>query len=405
MNQQYRDLPISSRSSTAVAAIEHFANELVSHGAHCAVIFDALAADPECALAQAYTGALHLTAMTREGRVQAAPRIAAARALIATANERERCTIEAIGAWASGDDRRAIRTFRTIVEVWPHDLVAAKLCQVLELGVGDFTGMCRTSAMVAGIDNRSGHALGLHAFALEQAGDPETAHRFAQRAIDLNPGRDPWAQHAAAHAMAAMGQPVEGRAFLHAHAPDWERCSSFMLTHNWWHVALFSIELGDSAGALDLYDERVWGVRKAHCQDQVNAISLLARLDMRDIAVGKRWDDIATHVESRVGDRASAFLDLHYLYALGMAGRDAAAGLLLESLEASPGNGVVTSLAHGILAHARRDYLDAAVALGTVRPYLQQVGGSNVQRDLFHRIFADSVRRMRADCSPLRRAA
>lgn len=405
MNEQYRDLAISSRSPAAIAAIETFADELISHGSNCRVIFDALAADPDCALAQAYAGALFLTTMTREGRVQAAPRIVAARALMGDANDRERHSIEAIAAWAAGDDVQAIRILRLIVQAWPHDLAAAKLCQILELGAGDFAGMCRTSAIVAAVDDRSGHALGLHAFALEQVGDPETAHRFARRAIDLNPGHDPWAQHAAAHAMAAMDQPVEGRAFLHAHAGEWDRCSSFMLTHNWWHVALFSIELGDDAGALDLFDERVWGVRKGHCQDQVNAISLLARLDMRGVGTGRRWDDVATHVENRIGDRVSSFLDLHYLYALAMAGRDAAADALSEALEASSGNGVVTGLAHGLLAHARRDYLNAAVALGAVRPHLEQVGGSNIQRDLFDRIFADSVRRMRMDRPALRKAA
>ena len=405
MNQQYRDLGISSRSPVAIAAIENFADELVSHGSNCRVIFDALAADPDCALAQAYAGALFLTTMTREGRVQAAPRITAAQALTSVANDRERYSIEAVASWAAGDELRAIHILRTIVEVWPHDLVAAKLCQVLELGAGDFAGMCRTSAMVAAVDDRSGHALGLHAFALDQVGDPETAYRFARRAIELSPGRDPWAQHAAAHAMAAMEQLVEGRAFLHAHAGEWDRCSSFMLTHNWWHVALFSIELGDEGGALDLFDERVWGVRKGHCQDQVNAISLLARLNMRGVEAGWRWDDIATHVEDRIEDRISGFLDLHYLYALAMAERDAAADTLLEALEASSDSGVLTGLARGLLAHARRDYISAAVALGAVRPYLEQVGGSNIQRDLFERVFADSVRRMRTDRLLLRQAA
>ena len=178
-----------------------------------------------------------------------------------------------------------------------------------------------------------------------------------------------------------------------------------MLTHNWWHVALFSIELGDEGGALDLFDERVWGVRKGHCQDQVNAISLLARLNMRGVEAGWRWDDIATHVEDRIEDRISGFLDLHYLYALAMAERDAAADTLLEALEASSDSGVLTGLARGLLAHARRDYISAAVALGAVRPYLEQVGGSNIQRDLFERVFADSVRRMRTDRLLLRQAA
>lgn len=395
MNDRYNALPITSGSEAAIDAIRAFADELISHGSNCRVIFDALAADPDCALAQAYAGALFLTAMTREGQVQAAPRIAAARLFAPYTSERERCTIEAIAAWGSGDEPRAIRLFRNIVECWPHDLIAAKLCQVIELGCGDFAGMIRTSSMAASTDDRSGHALGLHAFALEQSGDPGLALRFARRAIELSPGCDPWAQHAVAHAMAALDQPVEGRAFLHAHANDWDRCSSFMLTHNWWHMALFSLDLEDDTGALDLFDERIWGVRKEHCQDQVNAISLLARLEMVGVAADWRWDDIATYVENRIGDRISGFLDLHYLYALARAGRDSAVDRMAAGLAEASSNGLLASIARGLIAHARGEYRKAAEALAPVRPHLAQIGGSNIQRELFEGMFAHSLRQMR----------
>lgn len=395
MNEQYRAFPVTSESAAAIDAIHAFADELISHGSNCRVIYDALAADPDCALAQAYAAALFLTAMTREGQVQAAPRIAAAQVFVPYASERERGTIEAVAAWGSGDEVRAIRLFRDIVERWPHDLVAAKLCQVIELGRGDFAGMIRTSSMAASIDDRAGHALGLHAFALEQNGDPELALRFARRAIEFSPGRDPWAQHAAAHAMAALDQPIEGRAFLHAHANDWDRCSSFMLTHNWWHMALFDLDLGDDARALELFDERVWGVRKGHCQDQVNAISLLARLEMVGVGADWRWADIAVHVEDRVGDRISGFLDLHYLYALARAGRDCVVDEMLGDLATSSNGGLLASLSQGVVAHARGEYQKAATALAPVRPHLAHIGGSNVQRELFEGMFAHSLRRMR----------
>jgi tetratricopeptide (TPR) repeat protein len=308
--------------------------------------------------------------MTREGQMQAAPHVAAARLFAPDTGERERTTVEAISAWNKGDEKRAIALLRCIVESWPHDLVAAKFCQILELGCGDVAGMLRTSAMAASVDGRAGFALGLHAFALEQNGNPDLALRFAQRAI-------------------------EGRAFLHAHANDWDRCSSFMLTHNWWHMALFSLELGDSSGALDMFDERIWGVRKEHCQDQINAIGLLARLEMAGVKVGWRWGDIATYVERRTNDRISDFLDLHYLYALARAGYDVAADHLAEALDLNSLSGQLSGLARGLVAHARGDYLAAAAALGAIRPHLAQIGGSNVQRALVHEMFAHSVCRLR----------
>lgn len=395
MDGHFKRLTVTTRSDTAIEAIEDFADELLSHGSNCKVIFNALSADPECALGQAYTAALYLTAMTREGQVQAAPHIATATLFARNASERERITVEAISAWSKGDEQRAISLFRSIVEIWPHDIVAAKFCQILELGSGDVAGMLRTSAMAASVDERAGFALGLHAFALEQDGNADLALRFARRAIDVAPGRDPWAQHAAAHALAAMDQSVEGRAFLHAHANEWDRCSSFMLTHNWWHLALFSLELGDRAGALDMFDKRIWGVRKEHCQDQINAIALLARLEMAGVKVGWRWGDIAAHVKTRANDRMSNFLDLHYLYALARAGYDRAADQLADALEAHSLGEQLSGLAHGLLAHARGDDLAVATALSRVRPYLSQIGGSNVQRALIHEIFAHSIRRLR----------
>jgi tetratricopeptide (TPR) repeat protein len=401
MNEHYLDLPISTASARAASAIVTFAEELVSHGQGCQSIFVALEADPECALGQAYAAALFLTLMTREGQVQAAPRISAAWVHATDATERERRTIAAVTAWGAGDTASAIRQFRQIVEIWPHDLVAAKLCQVLELGCGDAAGMVRTSGMVASIDDRDSRALGLHAFALDQNGQAELALRFARRAIDMSPASDPWAQHAAAHALAAKGLPREAHNLLRSHAPGWRRCSSFMLTHNWWHLALFSLELGDRNSALRHFDEHVWGVRKGHCQDQINAIALLVRLEMAGVAVGGRWDDVATHVAPHAEDGIDGFLDMHYLYALARAGHDEAANGLVERLSF----GSFASLAKGLVAHARNDYQAAALALSPAQALLPGLGGSNIQKALFADLYADSVRRMQSASDSWKRAA
>jgi stage V sporulation protein SpoVS len=392
MNDQFYHLPITTIAPAAAKAIHAFAEELVSHGSNTRIIFDALAADRECALGHAYSAALFLTQMTREGQVQAAPRIVAAQELIGLCSPREAATVNAIAAWGFGDARRAMAILRGVVEQSPHDLVAAKLCQILEISIGDIKGMLRTSAMAAAAQGRSGYALGLHGYALEQAGHAALALRYGRRANDMNPGRDPWAQHTIAHSLIAMDRMVEARDFLQTHAPDWDRCSSFMLTHNWWHLALCDLELDNPKGALDLFDERVWGIRKGHCQDQINAISLLARLEMEGVAADWRWNDIAAHAEEHIEDRISSFLDLHYLYAMARSGRHAAADRMVEIMD---GQSVCSALAHGIVAHARADYHRAADAIAPVVRHLAEIGGSNIQRELFERIFFDSVMRAR----------
>lgn len=402
MNEHFYHLPLTTVSPAAAKAIHIFAEELVSHGSNTRVIFDALAGDPDCAMGQAYTAALFLSQLTCEGQAQAAPRIAVAQELAWMCSAREIQTIDAIAAWARGEDRRAVAILRKIVEVWPHDLVAAKLCQILELGLGDISGMLRTSAMAAAVDERSGYALGLHAFALEQAGHAELALRYARRANELNTGRDPWAQHAIAHALVALEQPVEARAFLRSVAQEWDRCSSFMLTHNWWHLALLELQLNNTSEALALFDERVWGVRKGHTQDQINAISLLARLEMQGVEAGWRWEDIAGHVEDRTGDRISDFLDLHYVYALTRSGRVPAAHSLVAHLQTKP---VAGAMAQGISAFVQGDHVGAATAIAPVCRHIGEIGGSNIQRELFDEIFHVSVMCTRREQTTVSREA
>ena len=400
MTEEYFHLPITTIWPPAAKAIHAFATELLSHGAGAKIIFNAVAEDPKCALGHAYAAAVYLTQMTRDGQAQAAPHIAAAMDNMAFCSMREKATIHAVAAWGGGDERSAIAMLRGVVECAPHDLVAAKLCQILELNQGDVFGMVRTSGITAAAEGCSGFALGLHAFALEQAGHAELAHCFARRAIDINPERDPWAQHALAHALLAMEQPIEARAFLRSVSHSWDRCSSFMLTHNWWHFALIELELGNKAAALALFDNRVWGVRKGHAQDQINAVSLLFLLDIQGVRSESRWHDIAVHIEGRECDRVNAFLDLHYLIALIKSGRTDAALRLTQKLQRER---VAGAVANGIMSHAKGDYSKAAAALAPACQHLAELGGSNVQRELFAAILTDCVNKARFETPILAR--
>lgn len=390
MNDGFLNLAITTNSATAAGAIHQFAGELLSHGAGPRVIFDAVAADAECALAHAYAAALFLTQLTREGQTQAAPHLAAAQRLKGRCNPREAMTIAAVSAWADGDERRAIAVWRQALIASPHDLVAAKFCQILELSAGDVSGMVQSAQVASSVADPSGYAAGLFAFALEQAGDAGLALQYAWQAMDRNSDRNPWAQHAVAHAFVALGKPREARAFLHRLTYSWERCSSFMLTHNWWHLALIELELGNRDLALAIYDQRVWGVRKGHAQDQINAISLLMRLELRGAQPAARWSDIAFYIRDRMDDRVNGFLDLHYLIALLKSGRIADANRLERALHEQA---ETMGLARSIALHAQEDYPAAATAFGEVESNLNRIGGSNIQRQLFAAIQADSIAR------------
>src|SRR5690606_10973737 len=116
----------------------------------------------------------------------------------------------------------------------------------------------------------------------------EEAEAAARKAITMR-RKEPWAHHALAHVMLTQGRIREGHAFMQDVSPTWTDMNSFMVTHNWWHQALFALELDDHAQALSIHDRHVWGLVKEYSQDQINAVSLLARLELAGVDVGSRW--------------------------------------------------------------------------------------------------------------------
>ncbi len=184
----------------------------------------------------------------------------------------------------------------------------------------------------------------------------------------------------------------------------WTGLNSFMVTHNWWHQALFLLEQDRHAEVLALYDQQVWGVVKEYTQDQINAVSLLARLELAGVDVGPRWADVADHLALRLADHVLPFLDLQYLYGLARAGRTEAARALLNNItthaatrteahERTVWQQVCVPAAHGLLAHAQGDWATAVEKLGVALPRLVEIGGSHAQRDLFHQIWLDALQR------------
>lgn len=399
----------STGSPVALAAVDRLQQELLRYGLDAGVIHQAIDADPDFAAAHALAAALHLFAMSREGAAQAARHLAAATRLAAHANRREQILIAAISAWAGGDIARARALHAAIATDWPRDLLSARIAQFHQLNGGDFAAMRRMTARLLPANPDVSHLWGMHAFALEQTGDAAAAERLGRAAADRD--FDPWAEHAVAHAMERPGRAAEAIAWLAPRSARWSRCSSFLYTHNWWHLALLHLEQGDTGAALALYDRRVWGVRKAYCQDQANAVSLLARLSLAGVDVGPRWAELAHWLRPRWDERISDFLDLHYIYGLARAGADAEVDAMLAGLaartrapSATPAHRLTARAATGLVAHARGDCRRAAALLAPVLPALHQLGGSSTQRDLFCLIHLDALTAAAPDEARLRLA-
>jgi hypothetical protein len=190
--------------------------------------------------------------------------------------------------------------------------------------------------------------------------------------------------------------------FLEGMADTWTGLNSFMLTHLWWHLALFYLAQGRVVAAMDLYDRHCWGVAKAYSQDQIGAVSLLTRLELAGADVGDRWQELGHHLAARATDTLQPFLTLQYVYGLARAGRDEARALLTAvaaRARSAPAfsrvvwREVAVPASEGLYAHARGDFDLAWRRLGSVMPRLIEVGGSHAQRDVFGQIFADAGRR------------
>jgi hypothetical protein len=177
-----------------------------------------------------------------------------------------------------------------------------------------------------------------------------------------------------------------------------------MVTHIWWHLALFYLSQGRRGRVLEIYDHHCWGIAKTYSQDQIGAVSLLARMELAGIDVGDRWQDLGDHLAARAHDTVLPFLTLQYLYGLARAGR-AEADVLLHSVrlaaELAPAavrevwQEVALPACEGLHAYASRDFHFAWRHLSTALPRLVEAGGSHAQRDLFEQILLDAAIRSR----------
>ena len=302
---------VTLHDTTSLAAVNDFVEGFIACEARAVNVLSLADAD-HSPLVQAYCAALHMFAESREGPRNAQPFMA--RALKAVAHSpdvtpRERRFVAAIAAWVNGDIPRAIQLHEEQAREFPRDLVSLKLGHYHLFNAGDSPGMLRLALMALPAAADVPYMHGMAAFAWEQCHLLDQAEAAARKAIAMR-HKEPWAHHALAHVLLTTGRIHEGQAFMRDVSPTWTGLNSFMVTHNWWHQALFALELEQHDEALRLYDSHVWGVAKDYSQDQIGAVSLLARLELAGVDVGERWQDVADHLVTRLDDHALPFLDV-----------------------------------------------------------------------------------------------
>ena len=242
--------------------------------------------------------------------------------------------------------------------------------------------------------------LAMYAFAYELCGDLPAAQQTADHALQLEP-KNPWAHHCVAHIYLRKGDTHGGLEALESYLPIWIAAGRVIHCHNVWHLALAHLDALDSQHALDLYARHIWNITPECIGDQIDAISLLWRLEMAGTDVGRLWDSVADHVEAHVKERYMPFLDAHFVYALTRSGRIAVVDewlALVAQRAASPDQEARRSWApvgrphiEASAALARGDAARSASLLDPVMSDITIVGGSDAQVDLFRLAYFHSL--------------
>jgi len=388
---------VSSREAATLAGIDDFVTGFLAYESKAANVMAAADADDGSVLANIYAGFswMFLEAPTAPAMASKYLRRAEAAGV---PNAREALLLAQLRAWIADDIPGVQRLGAEIVRRWPRDLVSVKLDQYFSFNRGDAAAMLRVAQAVEADNADNPHIHGMLAFGYEQMHELAAAESAARRALSLK-AKEPWAQHALAHVMLGTGRVREGVAFLGEAQKTWIDLNSFMYTHNWWHKALFHISLGDDAAVFDAYDNHVWGIEPGYSQDQVGAVSLLARMEIAGMDVGARWEDVARHMKGRSADTVQPFLTLQYLYGLARADY-AEADQLMQAIEDKAATSsafdrvvwqeVALPAARGVLAHARGQAAEAVRWLSRANPRMTEIGGSHAQRDLFGQLLLDA---------------
>jgi hypothetical protein len=393
--------PVTVADEATLAAIDDFVDGFLAYEERAANILGAAEKAPDNCLANAYGGLVWMFLEAPEAPARAAKYLARAQAAAPGASRREQLIVEVLAAWSRDDVPLAIQLCDDIAAAFPRDLAIVKLNQYLNFNLGRFPEMLRAGEAVLEANRDVAYMHGMMAFAYEQCHLLEEAEAAAREAIRLR-RKEPWAQHALAHVMITQGRIDEGAAFLEGVQDTWVGLNSFMYTHLWWHLALFYLSQGRFEAVLAIYDRHVWGIAKDYSQDQIGAVSLLARLELAGAEVGERWRELGACLAARGPDTAQPFLSLQYLYGLARAGRPEAETLMAAIRErartapdfaAHAWREAALPVAEGLLAYARGDYAAAEARLTPALPQLLIIGGSHAQRDLFDQMRLDAVLR------------
>jgi hypothetical protein len=380
-------LPLTTASTAARDAYDRGAVGLLGWDRDALASFqEAVASDSGLAVAHAGEAICHfLDERFPEARAVAT----AARQAANGQTARERGHVEAVALLVEGKVVDADAAMREHLASVPRDLVVAQRLYYIWFWQGRFPEMLALTRTLAPHHAGDSFVLGLHAFALEEAGRCDEAVQVAHAALLRNP-RDAWAVHALAHAlyeMAAFGTGIERL------PPAIHPCTQlgWFQNHLLWHLALMHFGRGDVEQASRMARAVFERTPSSIAGDLHDSISLLWRLELAGIDVGDRWGPFVAIARERLGRQGLLFHAAHLAMALAAGGDWDTAGRQLTMLRERAGKdrtgitgAVLVPLVEGLHAFAGGDHARAVERIEPIRGRIIDLGGSRAQRDVFH---------------------
>lgn len=397
----------NSLSGATPAAIESYDQAVeafnIYRGDPVALVDRAIEQAPGFAMAHIFKAHLYGLATEPEATAEAQSIVAHAKGL--TMNDREQSHIAALEHLLQGNWTKAAVALDHHNIRYPHDLVALQCGHLMDFYRASARDMRDriARALPKWSPEVPGYpiVLGMHAFGLEESGDYAQAEEHGRQAIELQP-LDCWAHHAVAHVMEMQGRAQDGIGWMIAREPHWSGDDNFFKVHNWWHRALYHLDLGQVDQVIALYDGPIRQERSNVALDMVDASAMLWRLHLSGHEVGERWQELSEIWDQHADGRLYAFNDWHAVMAYLGAGRESEVERITAALRGNADPTAETAgwardtglaLVEGFAAFWRGDYQAAVERLHGARFIVNRFGGSHAQRDIIDWTLTESALR------------
>lgn len=390
-----RSLPLSTTSDLAAECYREGVDLLLSAWPGAAgALEEAIAADPDFALAHAARARLHALRAEPAG---ARARIATAEEIVARrGTERERSHVEILSLAINGQSAKALERALAHVDTWPRDVLIFSL-PLGAFGLFAFSGMADHDQArmdlcerhVRHYDADDWWFLTYRGWAHTENGNATLGRTLTQRGLELRTNNAN-AAHALAHAMYEGGAGEDAERLIAEWLPGYDRAGT-LHGHIAWHAALVPLERGDPERALAIYAEYIQPSVSAGLP--INVVSDTASFLWRLQAYGHTvpaglWEEAAAYARRVFPKAGLAFVEVHMALLEAAIGDRTAAERRVELLNGLVEAGtmaagpVVPAICRAALAFAEEDYVGCARILEPVAAEVVRIGGSGAQREM-----------------------